>query len=80
LERSQTGIASVTRNARQDIPFVRAAKVGQWETSLSRESLAELEAAWGPLMRWLGYVPAVLKDFEGEFAKFPEAVFGDFKQ
>ena len=77
LERSAAGVASVTRNARQEIPFVRAARVGQWENSLSRESLAELEGAWGPLMSWLGYAPAVIKDSEGEFAKFPETVFGD---
>ena len=47
--------ASVTRNTRQDIPFVRAAGSGGWRRSLPPSCGAELETAWAPLMEWLGY-------------------------
>jgi hypothetical protein len=52
--------ASVTKNARQDIPFVRAAGSGGWKTSLPEKSVAELESAWAPLMKWLGYEPVLV--------------------
>lgn len=53
--------ASVTKNARQDIPFVRAAGSGNWKASLPEKSALELETAWAPLMKWLGYEPALVK-------------------
>jgi hypothetical protein len=53
--------ASVTRNTRQDIPFVRAAGSGGWRSTLPEKSVAELESAWAPLMKWLGYEPAFIK-------------------
>ena len=53
--------ASVTKNTRQDIPFVRAAGSGGWKTSLPEKSVVELETAWAPLMTWLGYEPALVK-------------------
>src|SRR5260221_2712807 len=53
--------ASVTKNTRQDIPFVRAAGSGGWKTSLPEKSTVELETAWAPLMTWLGYEPALVK-------------------
>jgi hypothetical protein len=53
--------ASVTKNTRQDIPFVRAAGSGGWKTSLPEKSVVELERAWAPLMAWLGYEPALVK-------------------
>lgn len=53
--------ASVTKNARQDIPFVRAAGSGDWKTSLPEKSVLELETAWAPLMTWLGYELAMVK-------------------
>jgi hypothetical protein len=53
--------ASVTKNTRQDIPFVRAAGSGSWKTSLPEKSALELETAWAPLMKWLGYEPALVK-------------------
>jgi Sulfotransferase domain len=54
--------ASVTKNTRQDIPFVRAAGSGGWKTGLPEKCVLELETAWAPLMRWLGYEPAMIKD------------------
>lgn len=53
--------ASVTKNSRQDIPFVRAASSGGWKTSLPEKSIVELETAWAPLMTWLGYEPTLVK-------------------
>jgi Sulfotransferase domain len=47
--------ALVTKNTRQDIPFVRAAGSGNWKTSLPEKSALEIETAWAPLMKWLGY-------------------------
>jgi hypothetical protein len=55
LERKQALKWSSTRRTRQDIPFVRTAKSGNWKTGMSQQALATIEAAWGPLMRWLGY-------------------------
>jgi len=47
--------ATVTKNSRQDVPFVRAAKAGGWRTGLPESAVQQLEAAWGPLMVYLGY-------------------------
>ena len=58
---SQKATASVTKNTRQDIPFVRAASSGGWKKSLPESAVADLETAWGPLMQWLGYEPAVIR-------------------
>jgi Sulfotransferase domain len=58
---SKNATASVTRNSRQDIPFVRAARAGGWKKSLPESSVLELETAWEPLMKWLGYEPALAK-------------------
>jgi len=53
--------ASVTKNSRQDVPFVRSARAGGWRTVLPEKSVVELETAWAPLMKWLGYEPALMK-------------------
>ena len=55
LEKSQAGNWLLTKNTRQDIPFVGAAKAGGWRSGLPPESVAEIESAWGHLMRVLGY-------------------------
>ena len=47
--------ALVTKNSRPDVPFVRAAKAGGWRTGLPVPAVQQLEAAWGPLMVYLGY-------------------------
>jgi hypothetical protein len=44
-----------TKNTRQEIPFVRAAKSGGWKESLPGHSVEEIEIAWSPLMNFLGY-------------------------
>lgn len=55
LEKSQAGLWSSTQNTRQDVQFVRSAKAGGWRTGLPEPAVAQLEAAWGPLMMHLGY-------------------------
>jgi hypothetical protein len=55
LESAQSLQWQTTRETRKDIPFVRQAKSGQWRTALSANSVAEIESAWGHLMRLAGY-------------------------
>lgn len=55
LEQKQALKWSSTRETRQDIPFVRTAKAGNWKSELPEQAVAMIETAWGPLMRWLGY-------------------------
>ena len=55
LEKTQGEQWVTTKNKRSDIPFVRTASSGLWKDKLPAESIAEIEAAWGPLMSTLGY-------------------------
>lgn len=55
LEKKQSHLWSSTRETRQDKPFIRSAKAGGWKAELSDASVAEIESAWGGLMRDLGY-------------------------
>jgi Sulfotransferase domain len=55
LERQQSKQWVLTRSTRQDKPFVRAAKTGQWRDALSANAVNCIESAWGGLMRRLGY-------------------------
>jgi hypothetical protein len=63
LEKTQAQLFTSTKNTRQDIPFVRAAKAGGWRSALPEECAVHLDEAWGHLIRWLGYEP-VLADKE----------------
>ena len=55
LEQKQSHLWSSTRETREDKPFVRSAKAGDWKEELPEASVAEIESAWGQLMRALGY-------------------------
>jgi hypothetical protein len=55
LEKNQSHQWVATRNRRDDIPFVRSAVSGSWKSKLPAAAVAEIEAAWGSLMRDLGY-------------------------
>jgi estrone sulfotransferase len=55
LEKAQSANWVLTKNTRSDKPFVRSAKAGGWKSTLSAESVASIEAAWGSLMKRLGY-------------------------
>lgn len=59
LEKKQGHLWSSTRETRQDKPFVRSAKAGGWKVELPEVSIAEIESAWGGLMREIGYELAV---------------------
>jgi hypothetical protein len=55
LEGVQALLWSSTKDTRQDIPFVRAAKSGNWRTELPQTCVIEIERAWGGIMHHLGY-------------------------
>jgi len=55
LEEQQSDQWVSTKNKRKDIPFVGTASAGAWRTQLPASSVVEIEAAWGPLMRFLHY-------------------------
>lgn len=55
LEKEQGHLWSSTRETRSDIPFVRTAEAGGWKREMPESCTAQLEAAWSPLMRHLGY-------------------------
>ncbi|HZP17427.1 MAG TPA: sulfotransferase domain-containing protein [Terriglobales bacterium] len=55
LERVQGREWVSTRSVRPDIPFIRTAEVGGWQTQLTPDSVRAIESAWGDLMRRLGY-------------------------
>jgi hypothetical protein len=56
LEQAQHDKHIFLKETRKDVPFVRAAKSGQWKTELPADTVARIETAWGPLMRELGYL------------------------
>jgi hypothetical protein len=55
LEKAQTDDCSLTKGSRKDLAFVRSAGSGGWRSELPPSMAAKIEAAWGPLMRHLGY-------------------------
>ncbi len=55
LEKKQAHLWSSTKETRKDKPFVRSAKAGGWKAELPDASVAEIESAWGGLMRDVGY-------------------------
>lgn len=55
LEKLQGRLWSSTKDTRQDKPFVRAAKSGNWKTELPRGCIRDIEVAWGHLMKELQY-------------------------
>jgi len=72
LEKSQAQLWSSTKRTRQDVPFVRSAKAGGWKTGLPEAAVAQLEAAWGHLMTYLGYellFPAKTTNFDSQFVE-----------
>ena len=55
LEKAQAHLFNGTKGTRQDIGFVRAANASGWKSALSEPLVGQIEAAWAPLMRSLGY-------------------------
>jgi sulfotransferase family protein len=55
LEKKQAHLWSSTKETRKDRPFVRAAKAGGWRSELPEKCVAALQAAWGQVMKDVGY-------------------------
>jgi hypothetical protein len=55
LEKQQAAEWVLTRNTRNDKPFVRSAIAGGWTAQLPKQSVAAIESAWGEIMQALGY-------------------------
>ncbi len=55
LEQAQRDKNGLMKGSRTDMSFVRAAGSGGWRTGLPAPMVTKVEAAWGPLMRHLGY-------------------------
>jgi hypothetical protein len=55
LEKEQSGQWNATKKTRQDKPFIRKAAAGGWKSTLSELCVAQIESAWGDVMRSVGY-------------------------
>jgi len=55
LEKEQSGQWKETRKTRHDKPFVRRATSGDWKSTLPQSCVEKVEAAWGDIMRAVGY-------------------------
>lgn len=55
LEEKQAQEWITTKGTRQDIPFVRSAKAGEWRKRLPPGAVKMLEDAWGATIKELGY-------------------------
>jgi Sulfotransferase domain len=51
-----------TKGRRKDIPFVGAAKSGEWRTALPENCVHQIESAWGELMTTVGYELVTLRE------------------
>jgi hypothetical protein len=74
LEATQGDKWVSTKDKRSDIPFVRTASSGLWKEKLPASSIAEIESAWGPLMRELGYELTSSAGRSGASIESPELV------
>jgi hypothetical protein len=55
LEKEQSRQWKLTKKTRQDKPFVRKAEAGGWKYTLPERCVAQIESAWGDVMRSVGY-------------------------
>jgi Sulfotransferase domain len=55
LEKQQSKVWKETSKTRQDKLFVGQAIAGGWKSALPKHCVAEIEAAWGEVMRSVGY-------------------------
>jgi Sulfotransferase domain len=55
LEKQQHNQWKQINKTRSDKPFVRTASSGGWTSSLPQSCVNQIEAAWAPVMRTLGY-------------------------
>lgn len=69
LEKKQSQQWMTTKGTRQDIPFVREAKAGGWQSKLSPTAVRTIEQAWGATMKELGYELVALNIAKRELVK-----------
>lgn len=55
MEQKEAGKWESTKDTRKDKFFVRSAKAGEGKTAIPPACIAQIEGAWGGLMRHLGY-------------------------
>jgi hypothetical protein len=55
LEQAESDKCGLTKDSRKDLSFVRSASSGGWRSELPAPMVEQIEAAWGPIMRHLGY-------------------------
>jgi hypothetical protein len=60
LEKSQSKDWQLTKETRQDKPFVRKARAGNWKSEMPAAAVKQIEASWGTLMQTLGYELAIM--------------------
>lgn len=72
LEQAESDQCGLTKDSRQDLRFVRAARSGGWSVALSPALVAEIEGSWGWLMRHLGYELTLPRKTESSLAEFME--------
>jgi hypothetical protein len=58
LEEKQSDQWVFAKGMRKDIPFIRSAKSGGWQSQLSPGAVSLIETAWGKAMQELGYAPS----------------------
>ena len=76
LEQTQTDLQGLTRGSRKDLSFVRAAGSGGWRSDLPASMVEKIEAAWGPLMRHLGYELSSQSSLEKRYYESPGILSG----
>jgi hypothetical protein len=69
LEQAESDQCGLTKGSRKDLSFVRAAGSGGWRSELPGPMVEKIEAAWGSLMRHLGYelaghAPSEARDYQ----------------
>jgi Sulfotransferase domain len=62
LEKEQSRQWKETRKTRQDKPFVRNAASGGWKSIVPEQCVAQIESAWGDVMRSVGYEPVTANE------------------
>jgi Sulfotransferase domain len=66
LEKKEQDQWIATRNRRKDIPFVRVAAAGGWQTSLPESCVRQIELAWGDVMTTVGYKLVTLNALQSQ--------------
>jgi hypothetical protein len=74
LEQAEAGQWDSTKDTSKDASFFRSAKSGDGSELLSEQCIEQIESAWGPLMRWLGYETAIASGSSVAYTDFLKTV------